>query len=485
MTQRLVTLRWWGVWFGALCVLTLVFLSYRSEIDRVHVALAFLLVVLGGSATGGRPLGLSLTAVAYLDFHFFFIAHFDSLAMENPLDALVLVAFLVTGFVAEQLVTRARAEADLAEARAAEVERLAILGAESLSAGRADEALGRVLELVRASAGAVAARIETEESNASVPDPLPPTELRLPLQVHGQPVGRLILRFDPPVTLSAEQGRFLDALSFYAALAIERVRLASVADRAEALRQEAVLKESILAGLSHDLRTPLTTIKALASQLDPQLVPAASMIEQEADRLHRFASDLLDLSRLQAGATLVHTELNTAADLVGAALQRLRSGGHGDRVTVCPFDETDGEPLTGRFDFVLALRALGNLLENGLKYSPRGSLVELTVTPVGDRLRFRVSDRGGGIAPAEADRIFEPFYRVPSAAPDAGGAGLGLAIARRLAREQGGDVTFTPRHGGGSCFDLWLPAASMSPPPPDQADLRAAAISISESLASP
>jgi signal transduction histidine kinase len=106
---------------------------------------------------------------------------------------------------------------------------------------------------------------------------------------------------------------------------------------------------------------------------------------------------------------------------------------------------------------VHTLRILGNLVENALRYSPRGSTVELRATREGDRLQFSVADRGPGVPPSEVHQIFEPFYRPPAAAND-GGAGLGLSIAQRLAHAQGGAVKYAPRPGGGSVFSLQLPA---------------------------
>jgi signal transduction histidine kinase len=114
--------------------------------------------------------------------------------------------------------------------------------------------------------------------------------------------------------------------------------------------------------------------------------------------------------------------------------------------------------LLGTFDFVHTLRILSNLVENGLRYAPEGSIVELKAAREGERIRFTVSDRGPGVPSAEVHQIFEPFYRPPAAAND-GGAGLGLSIAQRLAQAQGGSVEYAPRLGGGSVFSVLLPAA--------------------------
>jgi len=155
-------------------------------------------------------------------------------------------------------------------------------------------------------------------------------------------------------------------------------------------------------------------------------------------------------------------ELNAAEDLIGAALQRT-TGALGERRVTVGMPKDNGRPdqvLVGRFDFVQSLRALVNLIENADKYSPRGEVIELEVERAGDTLEFRVADRGRGVIESERERIFEPFYRAPGAAPDVGGAGLGLTIAKRIAMEQGGDVRFTARAGGGSVFTLVLPAAA-------------------------
>ena len=232
------------------------------------------------------------------------------------------------------------------------------------------------------------------------------------------------------------------------------------AEHTEALRQADRLKDALLASVSHDLRTPLTTIKALAHRIGQEGDERAVTIEEEADRLNRFVADLLDLSRLAGGALAVSPELTAAEDLVGATLQRV-SGAQGDRAIAVSLDRE--EPLLlGRFDFVHSLRILVNLIENALKYSPAGAAVELEARRAGDALEFVVADRGPGIPPAESERIFEPFYRPSGSPPDAGSAGLGLSIARRLAEAQGGSLRHEPREGGGSRFILRVPAADLA-----------------------
>jgi two-component system sensor histidine kinase KdpD len=274
------------------------------------------------------------------------------------------------------------------------------------------------------------------------------------------------------MTLRPDQRQFLSALAYYAALGIERLRLAAEVERAEALREADRLKNAFLASVSHDLRTPLTTIKALANSIATSGDRRAATIEAEADRLNRFVADLLDLSRLSGGALPLRIELNTAEDVIGAARERVR-GILGERRVVVTGDPS-GQVLVGRFDFVHSLHVLANLLENAHKYTPQGTSIELSVVRAGDVLRFTVADRGSGIPEEERDRIFEPFYRIPGSPPDVGGVGLGLSIARGLAEAQGGALQYAPRQGGGSLLVFELPAAdvpSLGPAAPSDASM--------------
>jgi two-component system sensor histidine kinase KdpD len=224
------------------------------------------------------------------------------------------------------------------------------------------------------------------------------------------------------------------------------------ADAAHAAR----VRESIVASVSHDLRTPLTTIKAIAHDLAADGHERAEQIEEEVDRLARLVGDLLDFSRLNSGTTVVSVEANEAEDLIGAALQQVAGAAKGRTITVT-LDEH--EPLLfGTFDFTHTLRVLVNLIDNALKYSTPEAAIDLSVRREGLWLTFVVADRGPGVAQAERGRVFEPFYRPPGVAPDVQGVGLGLSIARALAEAQGGSLHYAARQGGGSEFALRLPA---------------------------
>lgn len=495
----------------ALVLCTAGMVAVRPMLKEVHVALILLLVVLGASAGGGRVLGLAMAAVSFLVFDVLFLPPYNTLVVANPLDWLVLFAFLVTSVVAAQLLYRAQEEARIARARAAEIDRLATLGAETLNAAHAVDALKAVADVIRASTAmdtceilmrsstgfAVAARAhpssarDVTESTRSLaewvsesgvaaierrdgtthlaaarPDE---TELALlesgsalalllPLRVRSRTVGVLRVANDSGIRLDPQRWRFLDAISYYAALGVERVRLAAEAEHADALREADRLKDALLASVSHDLRTPLTTIKAMAHDLRTLGDERSEIIEQEADRLNRFVADLLDLSRLNAGALPVRVELNAVDDLLGALVQRVEAS-LGAKPLVVRLEPGDAL-LFGHFDFVQALRALANLVENAKKYDRSDAPIEVVAERRGEEIAIRVADRGPGVPEREQARLFEPFQPSDGAPRRGGGAGLGLSIARRVVEAQGGRLVYDSRDGGGSVFTLFLPVAS-------------------------
>jgi two-component system sensor histidine kinase KdpD len=502
------------VWSMALAVATFGMFAVRPYLGQAHIALVFLLIVLGGSAAGGRGLGLWLAGISFLIFDYFFLPPYGTLAIENPLDWLVLIAYLITSIVAAQLLYRAQRQARIAQERASEVNRLAAVGAQALNAGRSEDALRAIAAVIRDTTGAAHCEIFVHPDLAAPPrlgaraDAAPPPSstsgsersrdalvewvaergaavleqrdgttrlgsarpkpeemlllesgqtlaVSLPLQVQGRTAGVLRLADDEGIHLDAERWRFLDAISYYAALGVERVRLSAEAEHAEALREADRLKSALLASVSHDLRTPLTAIRALAHDLSEYGDERTEIIEQEADRLNSVVADLLDLSRLTAGALPVRAEPNAVDDLLGALVQQAEPGFGGDRLRA---SLPPGAPLMlGRFDFVHSLRILSNLVGNAVKYAPGDSPIEITVSEEGGMLAIHVADRGPGVPPEAIERIFEPFYRPPGAPPDVGSAGLGLSIARQLAEVQGGRLMYEPRPGGGSVFTLLLP----------------------------
>jgi two-component system sensor histidine kinase KdpD len=451
--------------FSAVALLTAAMLPFRESLEKAHVALLYLVVVLVASARVGRSIGLASAVLTFLCFNYFFLQPYYTFIISNPLDWLVLFTYLVTAFVATQLFYRARVQTDAARRRASEIERLSTLGAETLNVGRAEDALGAVASVIRTTLHVAQAEVylkdpredeprlvvrsprdRSETSGEPVPslvtwvareglaaaelvdgttrlqEAAPPGAngrpidtsnariLLMPLRMRERTVGVLRLVMFDVITLDPEQQQFVDLLSYYAALGVERVRLTMQAEQAAALAEADRLKDALLAAVSHDLRTPLTTIRATAHEIAESGDARGHAIEAEANRLNELVADLLDLSKLQAGAVKITPEVNEAEDLIGAALRQL-AGPLGQRkvnVTI----EPPGAVLLGRFDFVHSLRVLVNLLENAHKYSPPDKPIDIGARRDGDVLVFSVGDRGPGIPNAERHLISSALLQV-------------------------------------------------------------------------
>jgi two-component system, OmpR family, sensor histidine kinase KdpD len=245
------------------------------------------------------------------------------------------------------------------------------------------------------------------------------------------------------------------------ALAVERVRLQAEANAAEVLRRTDELRAALLSSISHDLRTPLASIKAAAGSLrqhdvawsDAERDAFAATIEAESDRLNRLVGNLLDLSRIEAGVLRPEKEWYPLSALVEDVLGRLGPLAAEHPIAV---DVPDTLPPV-LLDYVEIDQVLSNLLENALKYTPPGTPIRVAAHVAGAALTVEVADAGPGIAPAALPRLFEKFYRAASGPGQPRGTGLGLAVARGLVEAHGGRLDVTSALGQGTCFRFTLP----------------------------
>ncbi len=489
------------LWPLALALTIAALLPWRDALGKAHITLALLLVVLLAAADGGRVVGLVSAALAFLGFNFFFLPPYGTLVIADPLDWFILFALLGTSVVASHLFHRVQREADEARERTADVVAIATLGADAMAAPRAAGALDVVAAAAREMLGVsrcevhvvreegvdfdqpVTLALDRGDRVATLADGtvrLLSHETALPLALRGVAVRRLLLPLlrgeevigvldvgdERGIVVDGVRERLLTALAYFASLGAERARSERAAEHLEAMREADRVRNSVLASVSHDLRTPLTTIKALAHELGALGDERSEIIAQEADRLNRLVSDMLDLSRLTNGRFPLQPTIVPVDELLTASLQAIE-GSLGDRRIEVELSGDDAFPLA-RVDLTQGVRIVVNLLDNARKHAPGTHPISLRVARAGDRMLIEVADRGPGVSPAEAERIFEALYRPASSRPDVGSAGLGLAIARGLAEAQGGTVTYTPRAGGGSVFTLALPAADMrdlAPPP--------------------
>jgi two-component system sensor histidine kinase KdpD len=275
-------------------------------------------------------------------------------------------------------------------------------------------------------------------------------------------------RFDDP-----EERRFLEAFAAQMGVAVERTQLSEQAQTARLDAEREQLRSALLSSVSHDLRTPLGVIEGASSALldaevsldTPTRRDLAQTIHEEAERLNRRVRNLLDMTRLEAGAVRLDYEWQSLEEVVGAALARVESRLGGRKVTV---SLPRALPLV-LCDGILIEQVLVNLLENAIKYSPPDSPIEVSGRDAASEVVLAVADHGAGIAPGEEDRIFEKFYR-SERNRSTGGVGLGLAICRAIVSAHGGRIWAENGDGGGAAFRFSLPRGgeSASLPPREE-----------------
>jgi len=442
---------------AAVGAVTAVIFLLRDHVPVLSLGVLYLPAVLAVAVLYGLVYAVAVSIASMAAFNFFFLPPLHTLALRDSENWLALGVYLVTAVVVSELATRSRRRAADAGQREREATFLADVAAILLEAEHVQDRLKEVAAAAAGVLGLSAARIEID----SVRRP-EPGEATADLRVGERYVGRLFhgSRESPEAAVTE---RVLPALASVLAVALERERLQRAALEAEALRRSDAAKTAVLRAVSHDLRSPLTAIRAAGEGLDRtdlQLddLDRAELIQTitgEAARLERLVTNLIDLSRLEAGAARPRPELWTGDDLVGRALETL--GAAADRVTV----ELPEEPVAAIVDGAQIERVLVNLIENALKFASSASPVEIEVVAEAGELLIRVRDHGPGIPEEDVERIFEPFEQGDGATS---GSGLGLAIASGFAQANGGRVWAEPAAGGGAVFTLAVPAAEVPSP---------------------
>ncbi len=290
----------------------------------------------------------------------------------------------------------------------------------------------------------------------------------LPLKASHGAIGVLgVLPGETWSTIEPERMHLLEAFAGLVALAVERVELAAEAARIRVQIETERLRSSLLSAVSHDLRTPLSVITGGASTLlEGEVSPEVrsellKSILEESERLNRLVANLLDMTRLEAGAIEIHKEWQSVEEIVGVALARAATALARHHVTTEVQPDLPFVPM----DELLIEQVLVNLLDNASKYAPAGSTIEVRAATDGDRLVLEVADRGPGLPPGDLQRVFEKFYRGDKAARGAG-AGLGLAICKGIVELHGGTIVAENRVGGGAAFRFTLPLARSQPQVP-------------------
>jgi two-component system, OmpR family, sensor histidine kinase KdpD len=418
---------------GAVAVVSAIIALLEPHVPVLSLGVLYIFAVLPVAVLWGTPLALAVSVASMLAFNWFFLPPKHTFQLADGANWAALAVYCATAVVVGLLAARARRRSADAEQRRREAHVLAEAAADLLRGTPEERALERLAEPLAAALRVDLIRLVPGEQEPE------PGERSLPVTAGGRVVATLLVDAGLEVQPAAAE-RLLPALGALFAVQADALE-------AEALRRSDALKTALLRSVSHDLRSPLTAILASAGALaNPNLhldaddrLELAQAIRQEAERLDRVVGDLLDLSRLQAGAVEPHRELWSADELVAQALDRSA------RVKV----ELDENAPPVRVDGPQVERALSNLIDNALKFSPVDSPVVVRVEHGTTELRIHVVDHGPGVRAADRARLFEPFR--------GDGTGLGLAIARGFAEVNGGAVWAQDDPTGGH-FVLALPA---------------------------
>jgi two-component system, OmpR family, sensor histidine kinase KdpD len=421
--------------------------ALRPVAPVLSLGALYVFAVLPVAVLWGLLYAIAVAIASQLVFNFLFLPPIHTLALRDSENWVALAVYLVIAVVVSELAARTRR-------RAQEASLLAEIATSLLEHGT----VGAELERISAEA---ARALQAERAEIALDGD---SSDGYALTAGGRRVGTIRLEGlrwgAAPV-----RGRLLPALASLLGVAIDRERLAGEALEAEALRRADVMKTALLRAVSHDLRTPLMAISTSASALarpdlsldDGDRAELLATMVAASEQLDHLVGNLLDLSRLQAGAAQPDQGLVELEELVIAALGEL--GDDGDRAEVT----FGGGSSTVLVDPHQIQRVLVNLIENALKYSPADEEIRVQVSGTPSEAVVRVIDHGPGVPEEERERIFEPFQR-GSRGSNTQGAGLGLAIARGFAEANGGRLTVESRFGQGATFVLSLPASRTKVP---------------------
>ncbi|WP_354700386.1 Sensor protein KdpD [Paraconexibacter sp. AEG42_29] len=420
------------------------------------LAVLYILPVLLVATYWGLRLALATALASALAFNVCFLEPTGRLTVADDRNLAALLTFVVVAIATSRVADLARARAGEAEARRQEADLAAELARGMLAGGDPDELLRTAAHRVAAALGVPSAALE----RGAVDTAGDPRREAYPLRAGDRTVATLLLpaALDPALR-DRLLAHVLPALEALLAAALERDALQAEVVETQALRRSDVVKTAILRAVSHDLRSPLTSIITAGTALGSAALDAedrealAGGVVVEAERLARVVDNLLDLSRLEAGTAAPRPDWCALDEVLHAAAEGLPEPAPDVRFVI------DAQLPLLRADAAQLERAFTNLIANAVRHAP-GEVVSVRARAVGTRLVVRVVDQGPGITPADQERVFEPFWRGPhdgSGAP--AGSGLGLAIVRGFVEANGGEVGVESLPGQGSSFVVSFPLA--------------------------
>ncbi len=487
-------LRRYALSVGLVAAATLLGFPLHSIIDPANLVMLYLVVVVVAAAYLGRGPSVVAAVLGVLALDYFFVPPVFTFQVTDTQYILTFIGLLIVGLVISALTVRVREQADAAQQREAQTAELyeftrdlaAMSGIEGILQAvikHVNQTFSREIAVLLPEGDTLKVRVanpgltlsenefavatwayQHNEPAGRGTDTLPAAPIHCrPLKTPRGVVGVLGVKpTNPSSYLTQGQARLLESFANQAALAIERAQLAEQARQAQLLQATEKLETALLNSISHDLRTPLVSITGALSSLQEDGVhldgdTRKSLIDTasaEAERLNHLVGNLLDMTRVEAGAIHAKQEPCDVQDVIGSALDGLNVPLKDRRVDVHVPPELPLVPM----DFVLMVQVLVNLQDNAIKYSPPAEPIEVIARLVGANLEIQIADRGIGIPPEDLTRVFDKFYRVQRPG-GVNGTGLGLAICKGIVEAHGGSIKAENREGGGTTITLALPLA--------------------------
>ncbi|RAU21680.1 two-component sensor histidine kinase [Paramagnetospirillum kuznetsovii] len=491
---------WLNLAFALLCSGIATGLGFVIDmwLPVASISVAFLLAVMVVAMRSGLRPAILASVTSFFAFNFFFTEPRWTFAVTDTQNVLTLVFFLIAAVIVSNMASRLRAQILATKESARRTTNLYDFGRKITAAVTLDDVLWAVVHHVAATMTAKSLVLLPGESGLAIAAGYPPEDqlddrsaaaadwawshgklagrgsatlpaslwLFLPLKTARAPFGVLGVQMSEDADLpSPAQMRLLETLADQAAVAIERTTLVADIETARVATERERLRSALLSSLSHDLRTPLVSIMGAASSLQnyDEMMDHASRhdltqtIQDEAERLNRFVQNLLDMTKLGAGALKPRADWADLNDIVGAAVARTQRLARAHTIKV---EIDSGVPLLC-VDPVLMEQVFFNLLDNACKYAPPGTAVKVWARRTPDYVTIEVVDQGPGIPPDASEKVFDMFYRVDQGDSKTAGTGLGLAICRGIVEAHGGTIKAEPGlHGAGTAIIIHLPQRS-------------------------